>query len=280
MMLRYFAVVAPGAAGDPGHAYLVALAATGIRIRALPIGPAAMSSEKRWSEVVELFTTPMSIPFVNIVCAPMGMPLGAPTSMRAFGGTQDLVKQEGATTDVMVFPAELRAVLGDSKDAPDIMYEPTTALAGLHTEGCRNIAIVAGGKPMRQDIAALARYDAVIASADDAAKIPVIQTRQLGPDAAPLLALLEEVVSCASGGSATGVNLRDTVAPHAITWLLSPASKESSSKSEASATQDASLRSRATSTSTSSSFPGIALREPWTWRSIMRSLAFWRRSSP
>ena len=41
MMLRFFCVVAPGAAGDIPAGYLEAFAATGIRIRALPIGPAS-----------------------------------------------------------------------------------------------------------------------------------------------------------------------------------------------------------------------------------------------
>jgi hypothetical protein len=282
MMLRYFCVVAPGAAGDMGHAYLQALVATGIRVRALPIGgAAAMNAERRWYELGKLFTTPMA-PFVNIVCAPPGLQLGTRTPMTAMGGTRDLVKQEGRTTDVMVFPPELRELLGPQKDASDIVYEPQTALAGLYTVGCKNVAIVYGGAPDAVELEVLGNYDLVIVTDPDAAgfrasKGQISSTAlYVPPDATQLAGHLEEI--CGFGTSATMESSPATDAPPATTWLRSDEWLASSSKSPSSVTPDPSPQSLATATSTSSRFRGIRSWAHRTWRSITRSLVFWRRS--
>src|SRR5271154_5548278 len=77
MMLRYFCRVAPGEMGDIGYRYLVELRRLSIATRALPIGPAAaLGFERRWYDISSSFTVPMVIPFVNIVCAPLGMLMG------------------------------------------------------------------------------------------------------------------------------------------------------------------------------------------------------------
>jgi hypothetical protein len=294
MMLRYFCLVAAGQHGDLGYAYLRALEATSIRVRALPIGPAsAIGTEKRWYELGGLFTTPMSIPFVNIVCAPCGLMLGTRAPMKALGGTSDLAKQDGQTRDVMVFPPELRAVLGPQKDAPEAVYEPQTAFSGLHTSSCSwNVAIVtddfrddpSSSESLKvslseSEVRALERYDQVICAHDGTARILAsrgVRAVHLAPPDDELEVLELEGLCSPSDTTATTARSAATAARPAITWLRSTPSTASSSRSPSSETRSP-RQSRDTSTSTDSPSPGSeSPPKSLTWRSIIRRLAFWR----
>lgn len=295
MMLRYFTLVAPGELGDVGYAYLRALEDTGLLVRALPIGPAtAMASEKRWYDVGHLFTVPMAIPFVNVVCAPLGFLMGTRAPVASLAGTGDLAKQDGRVRDVMVFPEGARAavaqLLGGStaKAHEDVIYEPVTAFSGLHTAGAaKNIAIVIDSPPdpTEAELAALERYDWVFTPKhEDGLVLKALGIRSvvhLPPDATALASfLLEE--ACASATSAPTTGSTATGAPPATTWLRStPRVQTSSSKSRSLGTEDATPPRPGTRTSIASRSPGTkpttVLRLMWSW--LMRRLAFWRRSS-
>jgi hypothetical protein len=162
MMVRYWCVVGPGPAGDLGHACLSQLADRGFLVRAVPIGPYAMGVERRWFHLSGLFATPQAVPFLNVVCAPAGLELGRPVNVRAFA-------------DHGTLPAQLAKALGTPGESPDrarlddVIYQPQTALAQLHTARTLNIALVVDtGEPdntssLELEAPALAKYDLVVA---------------------------------------------------------------------------------------------------------------------
>ncbi len=295
MMIRYFCQAVPGSMGDLGYEYLRLLDATGIRVRALPIGPAVAiaGGERRWYDISHLFTTPMSAPFVNVVCAPAGLLLGTRAPMGALNGTNDLASRDGNTgnTDVMVFPAELREVLGGMgivarPAAMDVVYEPPTAFSGMWTAGCKNVAIVTDVSRLNDaETVQLQRYDQVIcpsvqvmAALDLLGVSRLVYVPFLSPPAV-LARHLEEL--CGYGTSATTELSPATDAPLATTWLrsISPETSSSRSRSSGRASYPPNVGTAILMPSPSPSRMSRVIR---MWRSFTRSLAFWRRwtSSP
>ena len=152
-MLRYFCVVGPTGLriADLGYRYLCELVRARVRVRALPIGAAGVfGTERRWYELGEVFTRPMALPFMNVVCVSCGYMLGNKTSASTFASAEAL-------------SPELRQILGPMAGAKsaDVDYEPHTALASLYTVGVKNVAIVTG-MPDEHERAVLEKYDLVI----------------------------------------------------------------------------------------------------------------------
>lgn len=152
-MVRYFCVVGPTgvAIADLGYGYLRGMVDQRVRVRALPIGAGGeFTTERRWYDLGDAFTRPMSVPFVNVVCAPCGQLMGLRAPASAFASAEAL-------------SPELRAILGPMAGgkSADIDYEPHTVLASLYTVGVKNVAVIAGS-PDDRELAALAQYDRVL----------------------------------------------------------------------------------------------------------------------
>jgi hypothetical protein len=270
-MIRYFCLVAGGPVGDLGYAYLTALRTTGVPLRAIPIGGATFGVEKRWTDVSTLFAVPMTLPYLNVVCATAGMPMGTRAVSSSFSSSNDL-------------PAELRRVLGPHAVREAVIYEPKTALEGLFTVGCKNIAILrALPLPAAREITALLQYDLVLCpTAQDVAELAAlgIVATHMPPSADGLLHILEEL--CGSDTFATTTPSLATAAPPATTCSPSTASTASSSRSSPSAAETAARRShqltsydplnRGTQPSIRSLCRGLTSLAQRTWRSIMRLL--------
>lgn len=133
-----------------GLDYLRALAETTHDLQACPIGPAFLSMAP-WSTVSQHFMAPPPDRYINVVCAPPDLALGAPVSRR------DVAPRHQPGISMM-----------DS----DTVYEPSTAFAGLYTVGVANIAITMGlVEPSPTDKKALNRYDIVITPTETDAEI-------------------------------------------------------------------------------------------------------------
>ncbi len=289
MMIRYFCPAVPGPLGDLGYEYLRLLEATGIQVRALPIGPAVAigGDERRWYDISHLFTTPMSLPYLNIVCAPAGMRLGTRAPMGAMNGTGDLASRgagDNDATEVMVFPPELRDALssmGIAKRpaAMDIVYEPQTAFSGLYTESVRNVAIVTDVAQLDDDeIRWLRIYDlvicptiAVMTELGDRGLLELVYIPYLF-NPADFARHLEEV--CGFATPATTARSLGTAAPLATTWQRSTTLMDSSSRSPSLANRSHPL-SPASGTSITSRFRTRLSKAFRTWKSFTFSLAFW-----
>jgi hypothetical protein len=273
-MVRYFCVVAPGAVGDLGYDYLIAIAGIA-KLRAIPIGPAAaLGYEQRWWRASRLFTTPIDQPFVNVVCAMPGLEMGT----RAPAHTM-------ATKDGL--PPELRAILGPdadraaarhAKDGDDeLVYEPKGAFAGLWTAKVKNIAITQiGAQPIAAgELVALAKYDLVIcpmpADSHTLADMGLSAVHLAAHRPAAIMAAIEAV--CGSAITATTAGSPDTGEPRATTSSRSTASTTSSSRSPSTATSSE-VPSPATPPSIRSPDPTPRSWAGRTWRSITRLLGF------
>jgi len=268
MMVRFFCAVAAGPVGDLGYHYLVACRDTGAKVRALPIGPASFGIEKRWYDVSSLFATPMALPFINIVCASSGMPMGMRTPASAFSTSAEL-------------DPELRRVLGPfaGRD-PVVTYEPATALAGLYTARCKaNIAIVrAMPLPDENELAALRKYDRVICPNVTDVDLLVscgVAAIQITPTPDAIALVLKEM-GCEFDTTATTPSLAVLAGQPGTTSSRSTKSTTSSSRSRALA-----KGSPAQSPGTKALTPSPALTTTsWVsrmWRFITRLFAFWRR---
>ncbi|MCC7024636.1 MAG: hypothetical protein IT338_17545 [Thermomicrobiales bacterium] len=267
-MIRYFCLVARGAAGDAAHAYLVALAQTGRPLRAQPIGLAQFDCEPRWWQVTRLFTRPMGTRFVNVVCARPGLALGVRLPARA-------LRPQGADDPLR----ELERAIGPLPDAPDDVYQPELALAGLYTVGCRNVAITSATPPPSDvELAALHRYDLVIAtSPDDRDRLRDLlghrhpRVVHVPPDASLLGAFLDEL--CGSSTSATTPPSPATGAPAATTAPPSTApatisGSSTGSRSPATRSAPSALRSRGSGRWMISWCRGLWRWATTTWRSF------------
>ena len=92
MWVRYFCLVGPATDGsswpDLGYRYLAALRDAGVPVRAVSIGAAFFNpppSEVAWAHwvrIAELFRAPMQGDYVNVVCCPPRVPLGASMKQR------------------------------------------------------------------------------------------------------------------------------------------------------------------------------------------------------
>jgi hypothetical protein len=294
-MIRYFCAVLPDAGGDVPYGYLEALSNVGRRLRAQPIGMANFQCDRRWWRAARLFQTPMRKPYVNVVCSRVGLPLGTAMPVSRLGPSQHMANGEEADSSEPLDAVE-RHLGKRAKSSSDIVYQPELALVGLHTVGCKNVAItygVAGAEIDLREIHALGRYDLIITpyAADkerlehDLASlerhVPVLHI-QPRPDL--LGRLLDDL--CGSSTSATTRNSQASAAPRATT---SPPSSKPGMRSRSSTgdrSRELPLRAEpsrqnlAIVTSTASSGIGHFLRHALSrlWRSITRSLGSWRRS--
>lgn len=268
-MIRFFCEVSPGVAGAVAFAYLEALSNVGRAIRAQPIGMA--SFEPPWRQATRLFLTPMSAPFVNIVCARPGLDLG------------------------QRFALKVLKRLGNKQDLPDVVYQPNTALVGYYTVGCVNIAITGvRPPPSPEEVSALAKYDAVICpTEEDTVELRRLLSQQhqrharvvhVDPHPDLLGALLDDLcgATCGSVTTATTPPSRASAARPATTPPPLPpqAMRSRSSTGDRSpaiptpAVPVPSLPSHGIATSSDSSDPGPdpgTLRRMWSWLTGNRS---------
>lgn len=150
--IRFYCLALPGDAPQLGFDYLEALHQAGLAVKACPIGP--MFLHGRWPELMHLFVG-ADMPdgrYVNVVCAPIGLPLGY-ASTRAASGPPIGVVPGVATRD------------------RDVVYAPQTALAGLYTVGAPNVALVMAprAEPPGGELQALTRYQRVCAPTESEA---------------------------------------------------------------------------------------------------------------
>lgn len=143
--VRYHCLAAPAPPGlHLGFDCLLALHQAGIAVRALSIGPAFLAYPP-WNALYKLFEAELDDEFyVNIVCAPPNLSLGAPMRAHEVAAPQD-------------------ARLARATDSNPV-YRPQTALAGLHTVGVPNIAITMPRPkpPSATEIVILNHYDVVL----------------------------------------------------------------------------------------------------------------------
>jgi hypothetical protein len=131
-MLRYFCHTAEtGAVSDLGVAYLDAFLALGLRVRLMSgSGPVDMITENgRWTRRRALFMTPMTAPFVNVVCI-------GPSSI-----------------DVKIPPMQLGG---------EVVVDRSPAIGRLYTVGLRNVLITDEPPGEPRYVAAALRYEAMI----------------------------------------------------------------------------------------------------------------------
>jgi hypothetical protein len=183
-MIRYFCLVAQGDEGTVPYDYLIALRSTGRRLRAIPIGPIDPYCDAKWSAVAMDFMEPMHHPFVNVVCAPGGLRMGVPMTASAMGSSR--------------LPFEPSSSAAAGPRAAETVYEPKTAIVGLLTVGCQNVAIVPSALSCEEkELAALAKYDRVICSHADDVRIlhgeGVASAVHIGPGKAELAAFFDEL---------------------------------------------------------------------------------------
>lgn len=95
--------------------YLRAILETGLGVRLMPVG-LALFDRPPWNSVSQVFTSTLKARFINVVCVPPGLSMGAPVSAAQFGNQA----AEGAA------------------------YKPDTAISGLYTVGVPNVVIVDG----------------------------------------------------------------------------------------------------------------------------------------
>ena len=131
--------------------YLKAIDDTGLGVRIMPVG-LALFDRLPWSEMPHVFTASISEPFINVVCVPQGVTLGAPADAKQFAlpdGDQDL------------------AIAGDGPGEGN--YKPETAIIGLYTDNVFNVAIVDWeGEVDQAELYTLCRYSRVICPTHEA----------------------------------------------------------------------------------------------------------------
>lgn len=150
--VRFFALVgpmrsAPRSWTNRAYEYLTALRSAGVAVRALTIGRVYFNRPRNpawrdWLTIRSLFATALGTEFINVVCVPTGHPLGRRTTRAELAG-------------------RLRVPLSEA-EGKEVVYDPSTALVALHTDGHRNVAIT-GGRPEPREAEALTRYDLVVA---------------------------------------------------------------------------------------------------------------------
>lgn len=260
-------MVSDGTEGDLAYSYLRAIQSTGRSLRAIPIGAIGISDEERWEAAGGLFLEPVVAPFVNFVCAAPGLLMGTRTPL-------DLGREED-------LPAELRIALGGQARTPRatpgmLVYQPQTAISGLLTVGCPNVAILQSRpRPGDNEIRALARYDRVICPTPADALVLNhlgVKAIYLPPRADFMGRLLEELCN-ESGTTATTQSSLAMDALLEITSSPFTAPEEWRSRSETSP-EGSSVPSGDTPSSTSSSSPAAVGWTRWMWRSITRTLWF------
>jgi hypothetical protein len=117
--------------------YLEAAIGTGLGVRVMPVGLVAMWLAP-WNKVPAVFMSALATRFINVVCVPAGITMGAPVSIAQFGR-------------------------GEQGPAQGPAYEPLAALHGLFTVGIPNVAIVKDGKGLTpKELETLKIYTSVV----------------------------------------------------------------------------------------------------------------------
>lgn len=156
MLLRFFCIVGGSAWSDTSFRYLQALTESGLPVRALSIDGSFWDVPTRWQSLLHTFQTPLSRPFVNIVCIPPRIMYGQ--ELRG----SDLAPPRPMSDDGEPM-ADAWVTAQGQKATTSVVYRPSYALCALWTAGCRNIAITCFPPiPSAQEIAALRGYDAVL----------------------------------------------------------------------------------------------------------------------
>lgn len=138
-IIRYACVTIPGMDQEKiSVAYLQALDETGLGVRLMPIGMVTAWSPP-WNDYPHVFTSALKTRYINVVCVPPGVPLGAPVSPAQFGHGRSTGQEQVAA------------------------YEPDSALVGLFTVGIPNVAIIAGESECTdKEVESLKHYNAVV----------------------------------------------------------------------------------------------------------------------
>jgi hypothetical protein len=160
--IRFWCLVLPTDGLQLGAEYLAAIDATRLGVRACPIGPAFLMAGL-WPKFQNLFLGVFDVAktYVNIVCAPPNLLMG--TTLRA----ADVMPNRDEKSRLIQGP-KLPLAEGTKIEPHEPIYKAQTALAGLYTVGVPNVAItMARPKPPDEhEIAALLKYDAVLAPSD------------------------------------------------------------------------------------------------------------------
>jgi hypothetical protein len=118
----------------------------------MPVGGAVIFD----AALQSLFTTTLDEPYINVVCAPPNFMLGSAVRVRDCAPGTGVDAQ--MTTHIRIDAAD---------EDEEIVYEPQSALCGLFTVGCANVAIT-GVHPMPShphELECLRRYSRVITPA-------------------------------------------------------------------------------------------------------------------
>ncbi len=122
--------------GNLAYPYLKAIDNTGLGVRIMPIG-LALFDRAPWNGVPHVFMSALRTRYINVVCAPPGVRLGAAITAAQFAD--------------------------NSQGGDKVVYEPDTMISGLLTVGIPNVAIVDGeGDFSEKELKALCLYDRVI----------------------------------------------------------------------------------------------------------------------
>lgn len=158
-LIRYACVTSPGMDSDGlAWPYLEAAIATGLGVRVMPIGLAAMWLAP-WNGVPQVFLSALKTRFINVVCVPAGLAMGAPVSAAQFG---------------------------NAKASEEAAYKPPMALHGLFTVGIPNVAILPDAERLSQtELETLKLYTEVICPSSEgvtALKTQGVRAVEVPPD--------------------------------------------------------------------------------------------------
>lgn len=121
--------------------YLEAILGTGLGVRLMPVGMVALWLPP-WNQVPQAFVSTLSTHFINVMCVPAGLKVGATVSAAQFG----------------------------NEEAQGAAYEPPLALHGLFTVGVPNVAIVPGDAGFDpKEIATLKKCTGVVCPTEEGA---------------------------------------------------------------------------------------------------------------
>jgi len=113
--------------------YLEAILGTGLGVRLMPVGLVALWLSP-WNQVPEVFVSALRTRFINVLCVPAGLKVGATVSAAQFG----------------------------NEAAKGAAYEPPLAMQGLFTVGVPNVAIVRASEFDPKEISTLKKCTAVV----------------------------------------------------------------------------------------------------------------------
>jgi hypothetical protein len=185
-LVRYYFTIGPRAKSqsrwwpDLSFEYLLAFRSAKVGVRAIPLGVAPFHimddpEWRHWRTVQDSFSATLADRYVNVICCPAGLLMG-----------RAVTPAQLAPAVIDGVPPAVTAIGG--KAANDWSVEPMPTLVGAFTVGLRNIAITGcnPNEPTSAEIAALNRYDAVVApTIGEAARLRELGAKAQGysPDA-------------------------------------------------------------------------------------------------